>query len=158
MVRLEEIKRDAAVNGIKPAQIVRIFTTEFVGENALMIYNEMAGEKVKDKMLICSNEPALSLTKKGMLWVFKTSGERFKLTADVYRTALTHLFEPMMTVHTSNTDPLPHQILIVCELKHHGKALRGVPNDYPSPSKTIMAGFLTRELLMRAVINVARVV
>ena len=35
MLRLEDIKKDAAVNGIESGQIVRIITTELVGENAL---------------------------------------------------------------------------------------------------------------------------
>ncbi|NLE26694.1 MAG: RNA helicase, partial [Clostridiaceae bacterium] len=38
MLRLEDITKDAAVNGIIPGQIVRIVTTESVGENALTVY------------------------------------------------------------------------------------------------------------------------
>jgi len=38
MLRLEDIRKDAVVNGIEPGQVVRIVTTEPVGENSLTVY------------------------------------------------------------------------------------------------------------------------
>ena len=35
MLKLEDIRKDAAVNGIAPSQVVRVVTTEPVGDNAL---------------------------------------------------------------------------------------------------------------------------
>jgi len=157
MLQLEEIKRDAAVNGNKPAQILRIVTTELVGENALKIYYKTTDGQVKEQRLSRSNEPALSLAKEGRLWVFEAPDE-FNLADEVYRVNLAHLFEPMMAVHTSNTDPLPHRIVAAYESKHRGQPLWGILNDDPSSGKTIMAGLLTCKLLNPAVINVARVV
>ncbi|MDD3621339.1 MAG: hypothetical protein PHQ81_02915 [Methanofollis sp.] len=42
MLRLEDIKNDSAVNGIEQGQIVRIVTTDPVGENALTVYYRTA--------------------------------------------------------------------------------------------------------------------
>ncbi len=37
----------------------------------------------------------------------------FKLAAEAYRIHLAHLFDPLMAVHTSAVEPLPHQITAV---------------------------------------------
>jgi len=61
-----------------------------------------------------------------------------------------YLFDPMMAVHTSNVDPLPHQITAVYESMLPRQPLRFVLADDPGAGKTIMAGLLIKELLMRA--------
>jgi len=53
-------------------------------------------------------------------------------------------------VHTSNVEPLPHQISAVYEHMLPKQPLRFVLADDPGAGKTIMAGLLIRELLMRA--------
>ena len=56
----------------------------------------------------------------------------------------------MMAVHTSNVDPLPHQITAVYESMLPRQPLRFVLADDPGAGKTIMAGLYIRELIMRA--------
>ena len=56
----------------------------------------------------------------------------------------------MMAVHTSNVEPLPHQISAVYEAMLPRQPLRFVLADDPGAGKTIMAGLLIRELFMRA--------
>ncbi len=56
----------------------------------------------------------------------------------------------MMAVHTSNVDPLPHQITAVYESMLPRQPLRFVLADDPGAGKTIMAGLYIRELVMRA--------
>ena len=150
MLRLEDIKKDAAVNGIEPGQIVRIVTTEPVGENALTVYYRTADGRVKEQMLFRSSEAALSLAEAGRPWAFDAPGEEFKLAAEAYRIDLAYLFDPMMAVHTSNVEPLPHQITAVYQSMLPRQPLRFVLADDPGAGKTIMAGLLIRELLMRA--------
>ena len=65
MLRLEDIRKDAAVNGLEPGQIVRIISTDPVGENALTVYYKTADGQLKEQMLFRSNEPSLSLAKAG---------------------------------------------------------------------------------------------
>lgn len=38
MLKLEEITTHAAITGIEPGQVVRVVTTEPVGDNALTVY------------------------------------------------------------------------------------------------------------------------
>ena len=56
----------------------------------------------------------------------------------------------MMAVHTSNVDPLPHQISAVYESMLPRQPLRFVLADDPGAGKTIMAGLYIREMIMRA--------
>ena len=65
MLRLEDITKDAAVNGIEPGQTVRIVTTGPVGENALTVYYRTADGQVKEQMLFRSSEASLSLAEAG---------------------------------------------------------------------------------------------
>jgi len=150
MLRLEDIKKGAAVSGLEPGQIVRIVTNDPVGESALTVYYKTADGQVKEQMLFRSSEPSLSLAEAGRPWAFDAPGEEFKLAAEAYRIDLAYLFDPMMAVHTSNVEPLPHQITAVYEAMLPKQPLRFVLADDPGAGKTIMAGLLIRELLMRA--------
>ena len=115
MLKLEDIKKNAAVAGLEPGQVVRIVTTEVVGGNALTVYYKTADGSLRERMLFRTDEILLSLAEAGRPWAFDAPGEEFKLAAEAYRINLAHLFDPMMAVHTSNVEPLPHQITAVYE-------------------------------------------
>jgi SNF2 family DNA or RNA helicase len=72
------------------------------------------------------------------------------LVSEAQRIRLAYLFDPVLAVHTSVVDPLPHQITAVYESMLPRQPLRYVLADDPGAGKTIMAGLLIRELLMRA--------
>ena len=150
MLRLEEIKNNAAISGIEPGLVVRIVTTEPVGTDSLTVYYKTPDGKLRERMLFRADEAALSIAEAGRPWAFDASGEDFKLAAEAYRIDLAHLFDPMMAVHTSNVEPLPHQITAVYESMLPRQPLRYVLADDPGAGKTIMAGLFIRELLMRA--------
>ncbi|BAO84224.1 superfamily II DNA/RNA helicase, SNF2 family [Serpentinimonas maccroryi] len=150
MLKLEQIQKNAAISGLEPGQVVRIVTTELVGDNALTVYYKTADGKLLERMLFRTDEAKLSLAESGRPWAFDAPGEDFKLAAEAYRIHLAHLFDPMMAVHTSNVEPLPHQITAVYESMLPRQPLRYVLADDPGAGKTIMAGLFIRELLMRA--------
>ena len=150
MLKLEEIKKNAAITGIEPGHVVRIVTTEPVGTDALTVYYKTGDGRLLERMLFRSNEHELFLAEAGRPWAFDASGEDFKLAAEAYRINLAHLFDPMMAVHTSNVEPLPHQITAVYESMLPRQPLRYILADDPGAGKTIMAGLYIRELLMRA--------
>nr|WP_316643260.1 helicase-related protein [uncultured Roseateles sp.] len=150
MLKLEDVKKNAAVSGIEPGQVVRVVTTEAVGDNALTVYYKTGDGQLRERMLFRADEANLKLAEAGRPWAFDAPGEAFKLAAEAYRINLAHLFDPMMAVHTSNVEPLPHQITAVYESMLPRQPLRYVLADDPGAGKTIMAGLLIRELLMRA--------
>ena len=150
MLKLEDVQKNAAISGLEPGHVVRIVTTEPVGDNALTVYYKTADGKLLERMLFRTDEAKLSLAEAGRPWAFDAPGEEFKLAAEAYRINLAHLFDPMMAVHTSNVEPLPHQITAVYESMLPRQPLRYVLADDPGAGKTIMAGLFIRELLMRA--------
>jgi Superfamily II DNA/RNA helicases, SNF2 family len=150
VLKLEHIQKNAAISGLEFGQVVRIVTTEPVGDNTLTVYYKTADGTLRERMLFRTDEAKLSLAEAGRPWAFDAPGEDFKLAAEAYRINLAHLFDPMMAVHTSNVEPLPHQITAVYESMLPRQPLRYVLADDPGAGKTIMAGLLIRELLMRA--------
>lgn len=150
MLKLEDIKKDAQVRGIQADEIVRVVTVEPVGDNAITVYFKDSQGRLGEQMLFRSDEVRLELAQAGRPWSFDAPGADFKLGLEAYRINLAHLFDPMMAVHTSNVDPLPHQISAVYESMLPRQPLRFVLADDPGAGKTIMAGLLIRELLMRS--------
>ncbi len=150
MLKLEQIQKNAVISGIEPGQVVRVVTTEPAGDSALTVYYKTSDGKLLERMLFRTDEANLSLAEAGRPWAFDAPGEEFKLAAEAYRINLAHLFDPMMAVHTSNVEPLPHQITAVYESMLPRQPLRYVLADDPGAGKTIMAGLFIRELLMRA--------
>lgn len=150
MLKLEDIKVDAQVLGIQGSDIVRVIQTMPVGDDALTVYYKDSAGSVSEQMLFRSDEERLSLADVGRPWAFDAPGAEFKLGLEAYRISQAALFDPMMAVHTSNVTPLPHQISAVYESMLPRQPLRFVLADDPGAGKTIMAGLLIRELLMRA--------
>lgn len=150
MLSLEKIQKNTAVQGIEPGQSVRIVQVEPIGEGAVTVYYKTVDGVLKERMLFRTDETVLSLAEAGKPWAFDAPGDEFKLATEAYRINLAYLFDPMMAVHTSNMDPLPHQITAVYESMLPQQPLRFVLADDPGAGKTIMAGLLIRELVMRA--------
>ncbi|TGD72169.1 DUF3883 domain-containing protein [Mangrovimicrobium sediminis] len=150
MLKLEDIKKDAQVRGIQSDEIVRVVQVEPVGDAALTVYYKDSQGRLGEQMLFRSDEPRLALAEAGRPWAFDAPGADFKLGLEAYRISQAALFDPMMAVHTSNVEPLPHQISAVYEAMLPRQPLRFVLADDPGAGKTIMAGLLIRELLVRA--------
>lgn len=150
MIKLEDVKKDAQIRGIQGDDIVRIVQVEPVGNDALTVYYKDAQGRLGEQMLHRSDESRLEIAQSGRAWAFDAPGADFKLGLEAYRIKQAALFDPMMAVHTSNVEPLPHQISAVYESMLPRQPLRFVLADDPGAGKTIMAGLLIRELLMRA--------
>lgn len=150
MLKLEDIKKGSEINGIEPDEIVKIVSVDSLGDAAIEIVYKTSQGRLGERMLFRSDEAKLNLATVGRAWSFDAAGQEFKLGLEAFRISLAHLFDPMMAVHTSSVEPLPHQISAVYEFMLQKQPLRYVLADDPGAGKTIMAGLLIRELLMRA--------
>jgi len=149
MVRLEDIQPDALLRGVLPNVTVTVVSVQWHGADAItLIYREPNG-RVADRLLFRSDEPNLALVEQGRPWAFDGDGTLFRLVAEAHRIRLAHLFDPLLAVHTSLVDPLPHQITAVYELMLPRQPLRFLLADDPGAGKTIMAGLLIKELIAR---------
>lgn len=150
MLKLEDIKVGSQINGLLGEEVVQIVQAFPVGEAALTVYFKNSQGQLGEQMLFRSDEARLSQAEAGRSWAFDAPGAEFKLGLEAYRISQAHLFDPMMAVHTANVEPLPHQISAVYESMLPRQPLRFVLADDPGAGKTIMAGLLIRELLLRA--------
>jgi superfamily II DNA or RNA helicase len=151
MLKLESIKKDAQIDGIVAGQSVRVVLAMMVGPDCCQCVYRTVDNAIHEVLFYRSDEARLSLVETGKQWALDADGADFKLAAEAYRINLAHLFDPYMAVHTAqNVDPLPHQITAVYEHMLPRQPLRFVLADDPGAGKTIMAGLLIRELLLRA--------
>ncbi|WP_262028300.1 helicase-related protein [Microvirga sp. Mcv34] len=149
-MRLEEIASGQSLTGVEPTQIVTVVAAVPIGEGALQLIYRTPDGVMKDRMLGRVEEAAIDKAVAGRPFSFDGDGAAFQLTCEAKRIDLAFLFDPMMAVHTSNVQPLPHQITAVYESLLPRQPLRFVLADDPGAGKTIMAGLYIRELVMRA--------
>jgi len=149
MAKLEELRKDTVVRGVLPNQTVTVVSIDPIGDDAVTLYYRDPAGGVGERMLFRTDEPSIEIVEEGLPWSFDGNGEDFKLAAEAYRIHLAHLFDPLMAVHSSSVEPLPHQITAVYESMLPRQPLRFVLADDPGAGKTIMAGLFIRELMVR---------
>ena len=149
MAKLEELKRGATVKGILPDCLVTVIDVKWYGSAAIeLTYKDPAG-KPDVVLLYRDREPTLEIGETGRPWSFDGDGKLFRLVSEAHRIHLAHLFDPLLAIHTSMVDPLPHQITAVYGEMLPRQPLRFLLADDPGAGKTIMAGLLIKELLIR---------
>jgi SNF2 family DNA or RNA helicase len=149
MMRLEDLQPNAAVRGILPDGLVTVVSVQWFGSEALELTYKTPTGKVANELLYRHDEPRLDLVEQGRPWSFDGDGALFRLVSEAHRIRLAHLFDPVLAVHTSIVDPLPHQITAVYEAMLPRQPLRFLLADDPGAGKTIMAGLLIKELIAR---------
>jgi SNF2 family DNA or RNA helicase len=147
--RLEEITPGTAIKGILPDSLVTAVSTQWFGSEALeLTYKDPTG-RVANQLLYRHDEPRFEVVAAGRPWSFDGDGALFRLVSEAQRIRLAHLFDPVLAVHTSLVDPLPHQITAVYEAMLPRQPLRFLLADDPGAGKTIMAGLFIKELIAR---------
>ena len=150
MLKLEALKPGLPLVGLEPSVVATVAAVVPIGEEAVTVYYRTPDGTTKERLLSRADEANLSAATVERPWSFDGDGAAFQLTCEAKRIDLAFLFDPMMAVHTSNVDPLPHQITAVYESMLPRQPLRFVLADDPGAGKTIMAGLYIRELVMRA--------
>src|SRR6266404_9396633 len=149
MAKLEELLPNAAIRGIIPDSLVSVVNVQWFGSAAIELTYKTATGKVANELLYRHDEPRVEVVELGRPWSFDGDGAAFRLVSEAHRIRLAHLFDPVLAVHTSIVDPLPHQITAVYESMLPRQPLRFLLADDPGAGKTIMAGLLMKELIAR---------
>lgn len=150
MLSLAEIKPGQALVGLEPSLVATVMAATLIAPNVLQVIYKTPDGNLKERLLNSADEASIGLATTERPWAFDGDGAAFLLTCEARRIDLAFLFDPMMAVHTSNVEPLPHQITAVYESMLPRQPLRFVLADDPGASKTIMAALYIRELIMRA--------
>ena len=149
MIKLEQLERKMRVNGIVPNQTVELVAVEQSGPSSVSVAYRRADGGLGERVLYRTDEATLSTPPEERLWPFDADGRLLSLVSEAYRIHLGHLFDPLLAVHTSLIEPLPHQITAVYDEMLTRQPLRFLLADDPGAGKTIMAGLLIRELIVR---------
>ena len=149
MIRLEDLQPNAAVRGLLPDCLVTVVSVQWFGSEALELTYKTPSGKVANELLYRHDEPRLDLVEQGRPWSFDGDGALFRLVSEAHRIRLAHLFDPVLAVHTSVVEPLPHQITAVYEAMLPRQPLRFLLADDAGAGKTIMAGLFIKELIAR---------
>ncbi len=149
MIRLEDLQPNAAIRGLLPDTLITVVSVQWYGSEALELTYKTPAGKVANELLYRNDEKRLDLVEQGRPWSFDGDGALFRLVSEAHRIRLAHLFDPVLAVHTSLVDPLPHQITAVYESMLPRQPLRFLLADDPGAGKTIMAGLLIKELIAR---------
>lgn len=149
MAKLEELKRGATVAGILPDRPATVVDVESYGSEVVRLtYRDEEG-RLGERLVYRDEEPNIQIKEEGLPWSFDGDGELFRLVAEADRIRLAYLFDPLIAVHSSLVTPLPHQITAVYEAMLPRQPLRFLLADDPGAGKTIMAGLLIKELVVR---------
>ena len=149
MSRLEDLTPKAAVRGILPGSLITVVSVQWFGSEALELTYKTPEGKVANELLYRHDEPRIEVVEQGRPWSFDGDGALFRLVSEAHRIRLAHMFDPVLAVHTSVVEPLPHQITAVYEEMLPRQPLRFLLADDPGAGKTIMAGLLIKELIAR---------
>ena len=149
MASLEDLTPPVQISGILTGESVTVVSVQWFGSDCLEITYKTHAGKVNNELLYRHDEPRLEVIEAGRPWSFDGDGALFRLVSEAHRIRLAHLFDPVLAVHTSVVDPLPHQITAVYESMLPRQPLRFLLADDPGAGKTIMAGLLIKELIAR---------
>ena len=149
MARLEDLTPGARVSGVVAGQAASVIAVQWHGTAALTLtYRDDAG-RTAEQLLYRADEPRLGVDDAGPAWSLTADGALFRLASEARRIQLAYLFDPLLAVSTSNVMPLPHQITAVYEEMLTRQPLHFLLADDPGAGKTIMAGLLIKELMVR---------
>ncbi len=148
VLRLEEIVVGARVSGLGPHGPATVKSVHWLGSDRIeVVYRDDKG--LDERILTRSEERLLSAASATRPFALDANAEDFRLAAEARRIRLAHLFDPYLALATSAIEPLPHQITAVYDEMLPRQPLRFLLADDPGAGKTVMAGLLIRELVLR---------
>jgi SNF2 family DNA or RNA helicase len=148
-MRLEDLTKGATVNGVLPNQLITVVEAKWYGSDVIELIYKEANGNIDSELIYRDREPELEIVTSSLPWSFNGDGSLLRLVSESQRIQLAHLFDPMLAVHTSLVEPLPHQITAVYGDMLPRQPLRFLLADDPGAGKTIMTGLLISELRIR---------
>ena len=152
-MRLEDLTKGATVTGVLPNQVITVIDTQWHGSDVVTLTYRDTNGVTGDELIFRDRSAELEIVTSSLPWSFNGDGRLLRLVSEAHRIQLAHLFDPMLAVHTSLVEPLPHQITAVYGDMLPRQPLRFLLADDPGAGKTIMTGLLISELKIRGDLN-----
>lgn len=143
------LKPGSLLVGVDAGALVEVIAVSRLPETAVfnVVYRRRDGQT--GVFVADESTAGIALADSATRWLFDADPERFRLTIEAHRIRLAYLFDPLLAVHTSLVEPLPHQITAVYGELLPRHPLRFLLADDPGAGKTIMTGLFIRELMAR---------
>jgi len=145
----EKFVPGARVSGLSLDGPVDLVAIEWHGESTVTMTWRTSAGATASRLLFAEDMQALAVQGDDASWAFDADGDRFLLASEARRMRLAYLFDPLLAVNCSAVEPLPHQIRAVYSTMLPRQPLRFLLADDPGAGKTIMAGLLIKELMLR---------
>ncbi len=149
MTTLEQLEPGLQVRGLAPDSLATLIHIQWHGAQAVTVVFRRDDGSLGQQLLYRQDAVNLEIVEAERRWSFAADGATLRLVSEAYRINLAHLFDPVLAIHTSLVEPLPHQITAVYHDMLPRQPLRYLLADDPGAGKTIMAGLLIRELIVR---------
>ncbi len=151
-MKLERIVPGCRLSGVAGGGSVEVVATRSYGPDAVEI-TWRGPDGLGSQILYREDEPRIRQVSPGRRWAFDGDGDAFRLASEALRIRLAHLFDPYAAVNASHIEPLPHQLTAVYGAMLERQPLRFLLADDPGAGKTVMAGLLIKELLIRGTLE-----
>src|SRR5450432_1674672 len=148
MTVFEDIRPGARFRGLDPGGVAEIVQIARFGSDALNLVFRVNG-RVGERLVYRGEEGGFEFLEAGRSYPFDADGGLLRLASEAYRIRLAYLFDPYLAISASQIEALPHQITAVYGEMLPRQPLRFLLADDPGAGKTIMAGLLIKELMIR---------
>lgn len=145
---ISEIKPGMHVVGILPSEVIEVVAVTPTGNAVNVVYQKLDGT-YSAAVLFPEDCLGFRVSEGGDRRTFSADPNGFLLAAEALRIKYSYVFDTRLAMHTSIIEPLPHQITAVYEEMLRKDPLRFLLADDPGAGKTIMAGLLIKELMIR---------
>ena len=118
MTELKDLTPGALVKGVTSDSPVEVVSVKWFGDSAIeLTYKVPNTGAVANRLFYRDDQASLEIVEQGLPWSFDGDGDLFRLVSEAQRIRLAHLFDPLLAVHTSMVEPLPHQITAVYDAR-----------------------------------------
>jgi SNF2 family DNA or RNA helicase len=148
MLTFDDIRPGVRLRGLDAGGIAEAVQVVRFGHDAVNLIYRVNG-RVSERLVYRGEEIGFDLVEAGHAYAFDADGALLRLASEAYRLRLAHLFDPYLAISASQIEALPHQITAVYGEMLPRQPLRFLLADDPGAGKTIMAGLLIKELLIR---------
>lgn len=143
------IETGQIVKNLIPNEAVTVNQIQPLGSMVSIKFTGVNTKRANSKVISKEEFESLELLVQEGTFNFKGDPKRFALFAEAERINSAYQFDPLFAVNCSIVDPLPHQVEAVYKFLLPLPKIRFLLADDTGAGKTIMAGLLIKELMMR---------
>ncbi len=129
----------ASIRDARASGLVTVVATEWIGTVAINLTCRDSRGRLGNELIDRGRDATLEFVTQGGPWSFDGGWDVFRPVQLAQRIRLVHLFDPMLAVHTSLVESLPHQLTAVYGEVLSRQAPRYVLADDPDAGKTMSA-------------------